>query len=409
MNQLEKFLIKGFIGSVFFIHYELILLPITLHSIFLLFGLLFMFLKRIELSSLKQTVVSYEIIAVVCLGMVMIFGYVFNFRTATLSNLQAYILGLLCFAYVKDYSYHVSYEWFFNVTRIFLLTNSVLIIIQFITGSFYPAKYLAAGNPTLNLPSGWADGATKNGMLTVFALSIIVGLISFRKSKFAFVDVFIMLTAIPALFLTASRTALGAFVLIFILNLIFILVSNKRKTSINWSGIGFLAILFMVLMLIAQHFGVLDIIEFYSNDDIDNSSSKVILHKLSNWQDDSLGERIENNVLVKQLLIDNALGFLTFGIGIGSFEVLEGINIHNSYLEILIQTGLFGSILFFYLVFSILIKVFKSSNRSVVFPILLGLLSIMIFMGFHDILRGRIFWLPLGMLAFYSRFKENII
>jgi O-antigen ligase len=365
-----------------------------------------MFLNNFGYFTNKDFRISYDMLLVVGLGIIMILGYLFNISTATFSNLQAYLLGLLCYVFVKKNCGYVSLNWFFYLLRVFLLTNSLLVVIQFLSGYYFPAKYFAAGSPPLVIPSGFSDGPTKNGMLLTFALCTFIGLFSFGKSKLGFFDLLILFVSIPALLLSASRSSVGAFVIIIIVAVLLILFSKKQKISINSKGLISIVFFFTVFLIIADKYGVLDVIENFGNTE--SSSKNIILYKLTRWEDDSIEERFENNYNTWSLVQNHPFAFLTFGIGVGSFEFINSTNIHNSYLEILLQTGLLGFLFFCSLIILIFSRVFQNGKRDFVFPLFLGLLAIMIFMGFHDILRGRIFWLPLALLAFYTKRNINI-
>ena len=74
------------------------------------------------------------------------------------------------------------------------------------------------------------------------------------------------------------------------------------------------------------------------------------------------------------------------------------MNIHNSYLEMLYQLGLVGVIIFLCMLFIVLKRAYNSKN-PIYIPIFLALISIMVFMMAHDVIRGRLFWTALGILA----------
>jgi len=352
--------------------------------------------------------VQYDYLLIYLLGIIIVIGFVLNIKYTTFSNLQAYLLGLLCYVFVKDNMKLIKFKWVIRLIRLFLFVNSVLIIIQFVTGGYFPAKYFAVGDPPLLIASGVSDGPTKNGVLHAFALSVVMASLIFRKSNFIIGDFLLLFIGIPALLLSASRAGLGSFGVAVVV-IIGFLVFAGRRFQYNPKGLLLSGSSFLILILITAQVGLIDLIE-QSTSNTEKYSAAVVLYKLTQWADDSLGERVENIDGVWGTAYDSPVSLLTFGTGVGSFEVRhDGMNIHNSYLEIILQTGLLGLIVFVMIILVVFYKIFTSPNRNELLPIFIGLIAIMVFMAFHDILRGRIFWMPLGILAAYSGEKTKHI
>ena len=83
----------------------------------------------------------------------------------------------------------------------------------------------------------------------------------------------------------------------------------------------------------------------------------------------------------------------------GFFEPFESVECHNTFIDLLTNTGLLG--LVFYLFF--LTKIFKSFySKNVILPLLM-LSSIIIYSLFHNILRHPTFWLLLFSLNYISQ------
>lgn len=105
------------------------------------------------------------------------------------------------------------------------------------------------------------------------------------------------------------------------------------------------------------------------------------------------------------LWLNGILAFLEsplIGLGPGSFSgfsrPFESVECHNTFIDLLTNTGLLGMV--FYLFF--LAKIFKSFYlKNVISPILM-LSSIIIFSLFHNILRHPTFWLLLFILYYIS-------
>ena len=404
MISINRNLLKGFIISVFFFYYEMRFFPLTLHSIFLFLGLISMIIslaiKKVETGfySLK---ISFDIIIAVIFSLIIIIGFILNISTATFSNLQAYLLGVVCYIFVRLNAHLISIDWFLKIVKFFLIINSILILIQFITGVGFVATYFAAGDPLMIIPSGVSDGPTKNGMLHVFAMSLVLGQLIFSVNKKFILNLYILILSFPGLILSASRAAMVAFAIVLTTTILVSLFSRNKKLFRNKKGIFSIFVLASIIVVILINIGVVNILDNESKEL--KQASDIVLFKLTATQDDSFSERFENINIVESIATKSWPSFITFGIGVGSFETINnGFNIHNSYLEVLLQTGLLGFSVFVTMLIYNFRKLFLSNNITTLIPIFLGLLAIMVFMTFHDILRGRIFWLPLALLMAYS-------
>jgi len=405
MQSIKKILLQLFIISVFFFYYEFRYLSGSIHSFFLILGSLIMvFINSGKISNSFK--IKYDYLIIYVLGLIIVIGFFLNIKYATFSNLQAYLLGLLSYVFVKDNMKFVKFKWVIKLVRFFLFVNSVLIIIQFITGGYFPARYFAVGDPPFLIASGVSDGPTKNGVLHAFALSVVMTCLIFRKSNFIFGDFLLLVTGLPALIFSASRAGLASFG-VSVVVIISFLVFAGRKFPYNSKGLLLSCSSFLILFLITAQVGLFDLIEQLTSNP-EKYSTSVVLYKLTEWEDDSLDERVKNVDGVRSAAYDSPLSFLTFGTGVGSFEVRnQGMNIHNSYLEIILQNGLFGFIAFTMIILVVFNKILTSTHKNELLPFFIGLIAIMVFMGFHDILRGRIFWMPLGILAAYSSEKSK--
>ena len=81
---------------------------------------------------------------------------------------------------------------------------------------------------------------------------------------------------------------------------------------------------------------------------------------------------------------------------------MYGSNIHNSYLELIFTTGFLGFFAFILLIFYIISKALSSNDAIEIIPVLFSLVSVMLFMSTHDVLRGRIFWVALGIISAFA-------
>jgi len=82
MNNINRFLLKGFIITVFFFYYEMRFFPLTLHSIFLFLGLLSMVISlaiTTTKNGLAAVKIPHDVILALALSIVIIIGFVLTF------------------------------------------------------------------------------------------------------------------------------------------------------------------------------------------------------------------------------------------------------------------------------------------------------------------------------------------
>ena len=406
----EKLVFRVFLASIFFLHYELAQLPGSLHGLLLILGLILLAAKSISDTTQGYNKLDNDVfLAYLLLGIVIISFFVSligmnETKEPILSdqwlNLRAYAFMPLAFIYVRYLIDSEDLKFLFEVCKWFIILNSTLMVLQLLTGSFYIARYFAAGDPPLIIPSGFSDGPTKNGMLIIYALSIVIGCIITGKSKGLFLNWVAVFLGLGTLVLAASRAAFfGIFAVILIAGFIYLII-RARSGKGNFIATAFVSIFALSLissaLVLSNTDGFQLFLETYGQED---KTVRAVGHKATNIVDSSLLERFEIWIEFIARLGDNILATLSFGHGPGySLAVNEGMNIHNSYLEMLYQLGLVGVIIFLCMLFIVLKRAYNSKN-PIYIPIFLALISIMVFMMAHDVIRGRLFWTALGILA----------
>ena len=393
---------KLFVICVFFIYYQTKFFPGSVHSWIMMFGFLLMTPALYARSIRGDSKVSFDVFLVLLLIAIVTLGYVINISTATYSNFQAYIMMLLTYIYVKQNTNSNTLPFINKLVRVFLLINGILIIMQTFTGGYFPAKYLASGDPPLQIASGVSDGPTKNGFLVSFALSIMLANLIFKKLKFSLVDLMIFIIGFVSLILAASRAGLISFGAVLLLGGGFAVFQSLRDRQYKLS-ISFLALIsfFVAGVLFTISYFNLDYSLLYDLRDSEagNYGLNVMVYKTSNFLDASVAERFDGFSFFHELFVDSPLHLFSVGLGAGSFETLNGLNMHNSWFELLITTGVYGFVIFVVLVSSVVFKALRKKDSIKYVPIIFALLSIMVFMLAHDVLRGRIFWLGLGIIS----------
>jgi hypothetical protein len=405
ISGVEWIIFRLFLCSVFFVYYETRFLPGTLHTWLMLLGLA-MAAPRIltKVISLRGAL-PVDYVLVIILGMVVCVGYGVNISTATWSNFQAYMLMLATYVYTKESMDCPSFFFLNKLVKCFLVVNSLLLILQTITGAYYPAKYIGTSASPLEIASGLSDGPTKNGFLIAFCLSMLYAQMIFRALRVTWLDAGIFLLGLVSLVLAASRAGLLSFGVVVVVGVFLGVIASifrkdfhVRLSGLLVVGVGLLAF-FWVIVNFEAGFGRLYELR---GAELDSYGLNVVVYKASTFMDDSTHERFENIAFFLKTLLSSPLHVLTVGFGPGSFETLNGLNIHNSWLELLFSMGIYGYAAFLLLLGYVLVLALRRPDAIAVVPVVMGLLSIMVFMVAHDVVRGRIFWVAFGIISAFS-------
>jgi O-antigen ligase len=357
--------------------------------------------------------ISVDYLFVLALLFILILGFLLNFPTTNWLNFQAYSLMLVTYVYVKENTTANALRLFASVVRYFLLINGVFMALQLATGSFFPAQLFAAGDPPLIVASGVSDGPTKNGMLISFALSYMFAEYIFNRIRFTLLDNFIFLCGIASLFLASSRAGIFSFITVFVLGSIIALfrAMRKRNRKFRLFKLRFVAgFAFIISAVTLQDFmGQEGFYYYFQNSQADPYAFKLIQYKLSVFSDSSTEQRADAIEFALNQVFVSPLHIFSVGFGAGTFEQLYGLNVHNSYVELLFTTGLYGFLVFLIFGVRVVRRALARPDAFEIFPMLFSLMSIMVFMAAHDVLRGRIFWIALGFVsAFaYSNFGRD--
>jgi hypothetical protein len=405
-KKINKILFKLFIFSIFFIYYETKFIPGAIHSWIMFFGLIFAFPMLFNKYFRYSFKIPLDYLFVFIIFILVVLGFFVNYETTDLSNFQAYILMLATYVYVKENVSSDTLEFLSFLIKYFILINGILVIMQLFGSGFYPARYLAAGDPPLIIASGVSDGPTKNGMLISFGLSyMFASLLLVRRSFFSLFDLFIFFIGFISLICATSRAGLFSFLFVIGLGLIFslVMVLKNRQYKLNIKIIIILFFSIFILLMTVSKLGL----NFESLYDLRDPASDrygldVMLYKLSVFDDGSTGERLDMIAYFVRYFFESPLNFISIGFGTGSFEKMYGSNIHNSYLELIFTTGFLGFFAFILLIFYIISKALSSNDAIEIIPVLFSLVSVMFFMSTHDVLRGRIFWVALGIISAFA-------
>lgn len=405
LPQINRVVFKTFLLTVFFVYYQTKFLPGTLHTWLMMFGLVLTIPSLLRRYAAADLRVPLDYFLIFILLLIIVAGFLANFPTTTWLDFQAYVLMLLTYVYVKENATGDTSEFLSFVVKSFLLINGILVILQLLTGRYFPAAFLADGDPPLIIASGVSDGPTKNGMLISFALSFMYARLIFRQISFSWVDTLIFLVGLASLLAATSRAGLLSFGAVIVLGGVFALLQAVRSPEYR---LNLLSMMIMVIatgviaVFIAKHSIDFEMLVHFRDPSADRYGLDAMLYKLTVFDDGSTEERYGTFAFFIKELIESPLHFLSVGFGTGTFETMYGLNVHNSYLELSFTTGFVGFLVFVYLVVHVLARALSHPNAVKIVPVIFSLVSISVFMFAHDVLRGRIFWIALGVIAAFA-------
>jgi hypothetical protein len=419
------------------IHYHTRFVPGTLHSWVLVAGCLVTLpgLLRQYGSRPSQLPRDYRIVALIAVCVAA--GYVINGAAADALTFQAYVLSLASYVFVREQGSRLPLSQFYSLNAWFLVVNSLLMLAQFQTGHFYPARLLAAGDPPLLLPSGFADGPTKNGILHGCALAIVFARVVALRVPLASIDGAALLLGAFALLLTTSRAAVAGFLAAALLCTAVVLVWRRgagavmlrpRLTAAVLTAAVFLTVFagerYVVVTRRPAAAAAADGTAAAAPVNARQYASSVVVFKFISkarlsamMSDDSIATRFATMGTAAYVLARNPW-HAVIGTGLGTFSTLfarfgstlphtgdidfQDTSAHNSYLEFLVEAGLIAFVLLLALVVHVGRAAFRRPDWYNALPLVAMVAVSMGAMMFHDVLRGRIFWVPLGLLAAFA-------
>lgn len=407
LPKINKIIFKIFLIIIFFLYYETILIPGTLHTWLIFFGLILLIPSFLNKYGGGEIKLPLDYLLILILLSVIVLGFLLNYSTSDWVNCQAYIIMLFTYIYVKENATADTIDFLSTVIKYFILIHGLLVLLQLWTGDYFPARFLAAGDPELIIASGVFDGPTKNGMITAFALSFMLAKLILKNYSFSLFDTLIFLIGIIALLASAQRAGLISFSVMVILAFILMLIQQIRKKQYKLIISGIVTIIiFSILLITTEYYLYLQNLHDFLSDVRDPTADpygiNVVIYKLSVFNDDSALERFNTIEYGIEQFIASPLHLFSVGFGTGTFEQMYGLNVHNSYFELLFTTGLFGFLIFLFLVGHIVRKALSRPNKYEIIPVLFALGSFMVFMLAHDVLRGRMFWIALGITAAFA-------
>lgn len=234
------------------------------------------------------------------------------------------------------------------------LFYSVLLMLATLFSSILPTLFKSIFYPLLTEPAiratkyfeivGTNPGISGQTGTNAFLLLIGVGIIFFT-GKFNVLKLLSILLFVYTLLLSGKRGLVLAFILSIVFVYIFIYY-NKKKAK-KWFYLG--AVFFIGLIVLIINYS--KIAQFLRLGEADITSGRTFIYDIA-WQ----------------LFLEKPI----FGWGINSFATNPAnfftIDVHNIYLQILVETGIIGFVLILTPILSTLIYTFKLRKRYLIYP-----------------------------------------
>jgi hypothetical protein len=273
------------------------------------------------------------------------------------------------------YKYAKSYKKLYDILRVFVTANIILLL--------FVLYYFDIGSLGEDRMSDAENGLNGNGIAIsfVFCLYGIFMIFKFIRLNYAskIYYYFLALVFLVFILLTGSRT--GVVMLLIPIVLYQFLKSKYKVTSI----------ISITFFLIFAYFLVMKIPVFY------NIVGVRIMDGLNIVSGNSTGAEDSSRVLLFAYGLEWFQDNPILGIGINNYRVLSNITppfvgknfyAHSNIIELLVDVGIVGSIIYYRYVFSLLKGAFKSVKQNVVSRIVIAL-AVTLFV--HDIFSMSIY------------------
>lgn len=326
-------------------------------------------------------------------------------------SLSVFMISWL-FCYVLTQNKYNQYMKIFAVILLIAAGSILLLNFMGIELSYLVDTTLGTGDDIIGRSSGFFINANIAAQHAIFALIFLLYFIEAGKLKFYF-KIFLLiliLVCVFAVILTFSSTGFVNLLLVF-LYFIFNKYRNKVKFAFHFMLIF---ILFQSVVLSMQSYSN----EYYNafnipqiqQEKISNFLNLISFYKTGNVDYSSRGDLVE--IGIAKVVLQPF-----FGYGAGSFNggLLGKLGVHNTYLQIIGETGFFIFIIYIVLIFRILKRCFRIKNKAANFLLTASFLTIIVLQTTtHGILYSEAMLLMMILINcisininYFERFKSN--
>jgi len=284
--------------------------------------------------------------------------------------LRLITLVILVTLYFEHANRH-DVQKFVMITLFALLPYVALPIISFYQGSIYTV-YRATGY--------WFHPGIAS--ITSFSLVILFSLRALQKGRLVGINLFLALICFFSAFLAGGKTgAFGAVISLFILIII------SRRFWLKFRFLVFVLIFIMAILVLRSEFeiGLFEHFKYYK----ENMYLSTLYDRFDLWLG-AVKMWIQNPITA--IL---GLGFTStrvFGI-VAASGIWSTTHAHNSLINLLVETGPFGLILFIAMIFNVLKKVLRNKNilvHSTILPYFGALIVLIIGSMFDTVFGGTL-------------------
>ena len=410
-----KWLLTAYLALYFVFPYKLLNLPISLHSVVLLAGTMFLcFVKWAECKNNGRLFSAEDVF----LGVVILFficsAFVVHYAGFSLAGFQPYMFSFLCFYFVKETMETLRLSSISSAALLYLAVSGLLILLQVYAGDvFYIAKYFeTSGINPAHQGWGFANFHVVAGGIHMWLLSIVIAFFSLEddpaRSRYVPQNLVIAGTALGSigLYFAASRAAWLGMLFVYFLLFTFLLIYHKpMKRFLTIFLFALLSVVLANLIFANKTYRLDDKVGFAWNvavSPFETLKTDVSAHtKLKAWK------------LAGVLILKHPV----WGIGLDQFPAYYAkeyanidyknenidpeltINASSSYLSYMVEVGLLPALLLFALFGSVLIRGFKNRSDRTSLSYLIGFMGVCVWALPSDYLKERTFWIAFAMLS----------
>ncbi|MEE9118862.1 MAG: O-antigen ligase family protein [Calditrichia bacterium] len=377
--------------------------PYTLYTLVMIPGLLVAMM--IAIKNRHQNKYSVPLDVLIFFLAVLLFtisALMINGTESSMIDIRRYFVSFSAYFFVRYTVGSLNKKIILSIFSIYLIASGILSLLQIYGGErFYLSFYLA---DKVNCGAGYcgfANFSNISGVLILWPLSVIIAMIStaeLKSGSIRMVHWFAIVLGTIGLYFTFSRAGwLGLFVALMITLATVIVLKKPFYTILRAAAV--VIVIFVCASFIPtpadSHREVkLRVIDYSSYTRI--VTARVALH----------------DVIRKRPI---------WGVGVGKFpdyyqrfhtnlsemakkqvDPRERINVHNSYLEYIVEVGTLPSVVMFIFIACIIINAARGSISNPAFPFIIGLIAVSVWMFFHDFFKDRLFWIALAMVAVFS-------
>lgn len=446
LGAFAAILLTLYLTVYLFVQYITSFVPVTLHTLVLLPGAAvgaLIALRSSSLTSWARPGLDWVLFATLVL-LFLVSTMLINRDMFVWLDARAYFLSFLAFFFVRVASAYLPSQWLHRLLTFFLTTSGILILCQVYLGmDYYVATYLGGRISTL-YGTGFATMTNLAGVMILWPLAIHISKMAVPRVELpAWYEWSAIVLGTIGLFFTLSRAAIaGLGVVLVVLLMVRVLKGKSIKRAVMVAGV-------VSVSLAAAYFAPSPLDRYISAktsgelESYDPGPAVVVSPRGTATPSTTVSTSVSTSVCDTYTPMSNSYSLNTrllilrvsrqvlsehplWGAGVARFReyyatcferlprpVQERLDprarmtTHNAYLEGATDAGILFVGVLVVLIVWVSRQIWDCGPDHMAFHLFLGLLAVMVWMGTHDFLKERLFWIALAFpLAYLPRRKQ---